>query len=159
MSKAQQHRPQLALEIAAQPEWLGMVRQFISLISTNLGLNMEDSVQLEMSVDEACANSIEGMQSLKLPEHSCRVRIEVDIDEESVSITITDQGHDFTEHFHKARPLHHETDRTRRRGYGLQIIKTFMDDVHYEHDGNKGNRLRLIKYLPRERVKSMMERS
>lgn len=141
----------LALEISANPHWLCFVRQFVNLLARNLDLTSEEALQLEMSVDEACANSIQGALDAGT-EPTGAVRIEVAIRDGTLHVIVADSGEDFSEQFHRARPMSTFTDRSRRRGYGLQIIKTFMDDVHYERDPQNGNRLHLIKRLTRNKT-------
>ena len=77
------------------------------------------------------------------------VRIEITLLEQGLKIAVVDRGRDFADHFEKAVPFHDGTDRTRHRGYGLQIIKTCMDEVHYSHETDRGNRLVLTKYRAR----------
>ncbi|MDP8244696.1 MAG: ATP-binding protein [Candidatus Hinthialibacter antarcticus] len=137
----------LALEINANSRWLHLVREFVNLFAQNLNLSQEDALQLEMCVDEACANSINAVEKMHADPEKCKVRIEVLIANGSIHITVVDCGADFSDPFHRALPMTGLTDRTRKRGYGLQIIKTLMDEVQYERDAKAFNRLHLIKFL------------
>lgn len=137
----------LALEINANSRWLHLVREFVNLLAQNLNLTQEDALQLEMCVDEACANSINAVENFQADPEKCKVRIEAVIANGSIHITIVDCGADFSDPFHRALPMTGLTDRTRKRGYGLQIIKTLMDEVRYERDPAAVNRLHLIKFL------------
>lgn len=139
--------PDIVVEFAAQPQYLALIRTFIGCFCSHLGLASEEALQLEICVDEACANSIEGIQALEGTHPKTRIRIELTLHDNGVQLSVVDQGRDFSYHFRKAAPLADYSDRTRRRGYGLQIIKTLMDDVHYSHDPGLGNRLSFVKYF------------
>ncbi|MEW6234799.1 MAG: hypothetical protein AB1656_05375 [Candidatus Omnitrophota bacterium] len=67
--------------------------------------------------------------------------------EQCFRLAINDGGSDFSKEFAMAVAFHENTDRTRRRGYGLQIIKTFVDEAHHVYEPNLGNKLILTKNL------------
>ncbi|MBN2330143.1 MAG: ATP-binding protein [Candidatus Omnitrophica bacterium] len=139
--------PDIAIEIAPNARNLSLVRHFIGSLAYDLRFSSEEALQLEMCVDEACANSIEGMNKRDGEHGDSCVRIELIIKQDAIHIVIIDCGRDFSQALKKASPLHDFSDRTRKRGYGLQIIKTFMDVVDYVHDPQTGNRLQLVKYF------------
>ncbi|MGC9326726.1 MAG: ATP-binding protein, partial [Candidatus Hinthialibacter sp.] len=126
--------PDIAIEIAPNARNLSIVRHFIGSLAYDLRFSSEEALQLEMCVDEACANSIEGINNRDGNLSSSCVRIELIIKKDAIHIVIKDRGSDFSQALSKASPLHDFSDRTRQRGYGLQIIKTFMDVVDYVHD-------------------------
>jgi serine/threonine-protein kinase RsbW len=137
----------LSIDITAQPYCLSIIRHFIGCIATELHFTPENALQLELCVDEACANSISAIHAAEGNQPQSRLHVEVHINSTFIKITVHDSGHDFMQKFKKALPLSDETDRTQKRGYGLKIIKTFMDDVQYVHEPSTGNRLHLIKYF------------
>ena len=137
----------LSLEITAQPEFLSVVRTFVGCLSRELHFSDQETSQLELCIDEACANSIGAIQEVEGPVPKTRLRLEFTVGNNFLKITVQDSGKDFSQNFHKALPMSDITDRTRMRGYGLQIIKTFMDDVQYVRDPSHGNFLHLIKYF------------
>jgi len=136
--------PDIVVEIAPQSNYLSLLRNVINSVANQLDMDESMVGQLEMCIDEACANSISAMN-----EHGIQtpVRLEVIVEKHCVRFTVYDSGEDFSHHFQNATPMDDETDRTKKRGYGLRIIKTFMDEVQYHHDPEEGNRLHLIKYL------------
>ena len=147
MSGSSLFKPCIAIEIAPNPQFLSLLRRFAGCLARDLGLTEEEALQLELCLDEACANSIEGTLMRTRQFDSPCIRIELSVKTDALEITIRDSGNDFTSAFQKATALHEFTDRTRKRGYGLQIIKTFMDRVQYSYDPVKGNELRFIKFL------------
>lgn len=140
-------RADFALEFQARPEYLVLVRSFINCFARQLNLDSENALQLEICLDEACANSVEATQRKGAEIADPLVRIEINLNKKGVEVIVVDDGHDFTHKFQKAVPLTDMSDRTKRRGYGLQIIKSLMDEVSYVHDPEMGNRLSLIKYF------------
>ena len=148
MNEAGHAPPDLTLEVPPNPTHLAVVRMMIGLIAEAMGFTETESLQLELSVDEACSNSIAAVQEME-GETAGGVRIEITLLEQGLKIAVVDRGRDFADHFEKAVPFHDGTDRTRHRGYGLQIIKTCMDEVQYSHETDRGNRLVLTKYRAR----------
>ncbi|MFB3788951.1 MAG: ATP-binding protein [bacterium] len=154
MSGTPTRKPCIAIEIAPNPQFLSLLRRFAGCMARELNLSEEEALQLELCLDEACANSIEGTLLKQGKFDGSCIRIELRIQTDALEITVRDCGDDFTSAFQKARALHEFTDRTRKRGYGLQIIKTFMDRVHYRYDPEKGNELRFIKFITNRRTPS-----
>lgn len=140
----------ITLEVKPQLSNLSLIRHLVNSISTDLGLSEREAVQMEMAVDEACANSIVSIQENEGDIPQAKVRLEISVQQHCLRVAIVDTGKSFHEQYEKAMPFHEETDRTCKRGYGLQIIKTFMDEVHYIHDPRIGNKLILTKYLSAE---------
>lgn len=146
MNETRHTLPDLTLEVPPHPANLAVVRMMIGLIAEAIGFNETEALELELSVDEACSNSIAAMQETEGEAAAGGVRIEITILEQGLKIAVLDRGRNFADHFERAVPFHEGTDRTRPRGYGLQIIKTCMDEVHYFHEAERGNRLVLTKY-------------
>lgn len=153
MTASKKSIPDIAIEIAPNEQYLVILRQLMKCLAEYFGLDCADTAKLEMCVDEACANSINAIQQHALEGRDQKVRIELDIQESCICVIVQDPGDNFSHHFDKASPFGESCDRTRRRGYGLKIIKTFMDEVHYFHDPKSGNQLRLKKFLTKEEIK------
>lgn len=147
MKKTFDFRPDMILEIAPNAHDLVLVRKMIESVTREIGLKEKEALPIVMAVDEACSNSIYGIKEKEGEQPSSKVRVEVAVRDHCLRIAIKDTGKNYAEFFEKAIPFHPGTDRTRNRGYGLQIIKTFMDEVHYFHEPEIGNQLILTKYL------------
>lgn len=139
--------PDIVLEIKPSLANLAIIRNIINSVSECLGMSCEDTLQFEMAVDEACANSIASILEKEGDTPASFARLQIGIDAHRVCVQVLDTGDCFKEHYENAAPFDDSTDRNRRRGYGLQIIKTFMDEVDYIHEPGTGNRLVLTKYL------------
>jgi serine/threonine-protein kinase RsbW len=88
-------------------------------------------------VQEACTNAVRhahGMDATK------RVRVEVRRGEEELEILVMDEGAPFD--LAGAEPLRPEL--LREGGYGIHIMRAWMDDVSVTNDG-RGNVVRLVR--------------
>jgi len=139
--------PDVSLEIAPRLSNLALIRKIVNSLSVYMGFSEDKAMQLEMAVDEACSNSIASIQEKEGDPPQTKVRIEICFHEHCLRLAIIDGGDDFSEEFALAVPFHEHTDRTRKRGYGLQIIKTFVDEAHHVYEPSLGNKLILTKYL------------
>ena len=148
MPRSGERYSEIAIEFTAQPNMLVVVRQLVNCMAEHGGFSANDAMQLELCVDEACSNSIRAILEKEGPSPVTKVRVEFKLQTTRLCISVHDSGNDFTHHFQKAVAISDNCDMTKRRGYGLQIIKTFMDEVHYVHEPEVGNRLHLTKYLP-----------
>ena len=137
----------IAIDISSYAKNLRIVRHFFGALAKDLEFSDEEALQIELCVDEVCANSIEGIRKREGDAPHSRVRIELKVNHDALHIVVLDKGGDFSQAFQKAEPLHDFTDRTHKRGYGLPIIKTFMDEIDYQYDSQSGNRLHLIKRI------------
>ncbi len=147
MNAQKERDPNFTIEITAQPRYLVLLRKFMICVAELLELSPEETCYLEVCADEACANSIQAIRDREGETPYTKVKIEIELKDEYLCINVHDNGKDFTQHFNKADPIDHKTDCTRKRGYGLQIIKTLMDEVQYIHDPELGNHLRITKFL------------
>ena len=122
---------------------LSVIRWVVTRLARASGLSPEQVDQLEMAVDEACANVVEHAYkelSQKPPLH-----ILINNSPEAFTVDIVDQGKtfDFAGYQAPKFPDHWEEGNT--RGVGLYIIQSCADDVHYDSLPNAGNRMRLVK--------------
>lgn len=140
----------VTLHLPCRYSYLRMIRQSVTDMSARAGLSEFQTAQLEMAVDEACANVIE--HSYGGEKHAARadhpgLRINLMQCRDRVVIEIYDRGAGFN--YDKARPIQPEEylAAQRERGLGLFIIQKFVDDLQYERNGPAGNCLRLTKLL------------
>jgi serine/threonine-protein kinase RsbW len=141
----------VTLHLPCRYSYLRMIRQSVMDISARAGLSEFKTAQLEMAVDEACANVIEHSyggeaNAVANPNHpglrinlmQCKDRIVVEIFDRGV-------GFDF-ENQRSIEPAEY-VQAERQRGLGMYIIRKFVDDVTYERGTSSGNCLRLTKFF------------
>jgi serine/threonine-protein kinase RsbW len=141
----------VTLHLPCRYSYLRMIRQSVLDMSARAGLSEFKAAQLEMAVDEACANVIEhsyggeaaaagtpNHPGLRINLMQCRDRIVVEIYDRG-------KGFDFGNQKEVDPKTYVESDR--QRGLGMFIIRKFVDDVDYERGTSSGNCLRLTKLL------------
>ncbi|MFH1742748.1 MAG: ATP-binding protein [bacterium] len=135
------------MELPASTHYLVLVRQFISSLAHQVGFIGSDVAKIELALDEACSNSIRAIRKAEGNNPTTRLQLEIECDTQSIAISVWDNGSDFSQHFENQTPLEARIGNMQTSGYGLQIIKTCMDQVIYKHLPGTGNLLRLVKYV------------
>jgi serine/threonine-protein kinase RsbW len=141
----------VTLHLPCRYSYLRMIRQSVLDMCARAGLSEFKAAQLEMAVDEACANVIEhsyggetgashnaSHPGLRINLMQCRDRIVVEI---------FDRGSGFDFEGQSIVDPQAYVDANRQRGLGMFIIRKFVDDVAYERETSSGNCLRLTKLL------------
>lgn len=141
----------VTLHLPCRYSYLRMIRQSVLDMCARAGMSEFKAAQLEMAVDEACANVIEhsyggeaGAQGnpnhpgLRINLMQCRDRIVVEV---------FDRGRGFDFEGQPTVDPDAYIDAERQRGLGMFIIRRFVDDVTYERATSSGNCLRLSKSL------------
>lgn len=132
------------LEVPSNTENLAMIRDFVSGIGTRAGLSASDVAKLELAVDEACANVIEHAYG---PEVVKEVSVKATVDEETVQIDVIDTGRGWDPAGISQKNLEQLVAERKSGGLGMRLIRTLMDEVHYEVIPGQKNELRMIKRL------------
>jgi len=133
---------------------------FISDVARRMGFGEEAVGEIELCVDEACANVIEHAYKdlgdcdearpthLENTEGFPSVGIKISIAQHSLTITVSDKGKGAQGQFERgAQNLDDYVDRERHRGLGLFIIRKLMDDVNVDFPSDCGTRLTMTKLL------------
>jgi serine/threonine-protein kinase RsbW len=132
------------LEVPSSTENLAMIRDFVNGIGTRAGLPASEIAKLELAVDEACANVIEHAYG---PEVTKEVSVRATVDEDMIQIDIVDTGKGFAPGEIPQKDLNQLVAERKSGGLGMRLIKTLMDEVHYEVVPGRKNELRMIKRL------------
>lgn len=132
------------LEVPSSTENLVLIRDFVTRIGQQAHLDEEEISNLELAVDEACANVIEHAYGLDSRQE---VIIQAICDEEAVRISVIDTGKGFDPT--GVTPASIDTLVTERRsgGLGIRLIKALMDEVSYQIQPGQKNELHMIKRL------------
>ncbi len=137
----------IVIEIPARLDYLVLVRHFICSYAQHVGFDLENVNKIELALDEACANSIRAIQQCEGGAPETLLRLEITQTPNAMSIIVIDNGQCFVEDFERRVSIQDMVKNFKTCGYGLQIIKSCMDDVQYEHLPQEGNRLSLTKFL------------
>jgi serine/threonine-protein kinase RsbW len=123
-------------------ESLAKIREFVSKIAQDAGLNEADVYAVELAVDEACSNIIEhayGKESVGDILCTC---------EESnggLKIVLHDHGKPFDPKKIPEPDLSLPIKRLKPGGAGLYLMRKMMDEVTFEFNPVSGNTLTMIK--------------
>jgi serine/threonine-protein kinase RsbW len=132
------------LDVPSTTQNLALIREFVTRVGVQAGLSDVEVGQLELAVDEACANVIEhayGDDARK------QVTIRAVFDEDELRIHVIDTGTGFDPTQVQQQELKDLIAKRRTGGLDMRLIKTLMDEVHYEIEPGKKNELRMVKKL------------
>ena len=132
------------LQVPSSTENLAMIRDFVNGIGTRAGLSASEVAKLELAVDEACANVIEHAYG---PEVTKEVSVKATLDDDTVQIDVVDTGTGFDPGQISQKNLDQLVAERKSGGLGMRLMKTLMDEVHYEVIPGQKNELRMIKRL------------
>ena len=130
----------MELIISSDPCWLRMVRAMLQEVSRQAGFNEPERSDIILAVDEALSNVIR--HSYKGDPQGV-VSLTCAADNGCLEIVLRDKGE-------AVDPKHLEPpppDEIRLGGRGIFLIRSTMDEVTFERDGDT-NLLRLRKYIP-----------
>jgi serine/threonine-protein kinase RsbW len=158
------HGAEVEIRCPIDTQVLGIVRQFVTTLATEVGFTPEATDQIELAVDEACANVIRHAYrhvgvSPDLPEEeratsgeltkSCTLWVRVLMTDQFLRLTIIDHGIGIRSQAKGVNSLAEFQARGGYGGLGMYIIRNFMDEVEYTYP-DCGTILRMTKYLSSE---------
>ncbi len=141
----------LLLHAPGHGSYLAQIRVIVGDLARKVGFDEDEAAKIEMAVDEACSNVVKHAYSPDKKwcwqHRDPEIRLDVRTEGGRLVIEINDHGQRFD--FANYRPVDIE-DRLRemkRNGYGIFIMRNFMDEVQYNSNDQTGNTLRMVKYL------------
>ena len=132
------------LRVQSSTENLSLIREFVAKVGLQAGMSELDISKIELAVDEACANVIEHAYG---NDKSQEVLVRANVDEEKITFHIIDTGIGFDPTQVKQEELEKLLEKRRSGGLGMRLIKTLMDEIHYEIIPGQKNELRMIKRI------------
>ena len=132
------------LHVPSSTENLALIREFVTLIGGQAGLSESEVANIELAVDEACANVIEHAYGNDV---SKEVIIRVSFDDSELSILVEDSGRGFDPSSVVQEEIEQLISKHESGGLGLRLIRRLMDEVHYEIAPGKKNELLMKKRL------------
>ncbi len=133
-----------SLHVPSSTENLSMIRDFVKSIGLQSGMGDMDVARLELAVDEACANVMEHAYDA---DDTKEVSIRAIVDDASVQIEVIDSGKGFDPAAVEQLKLEELVSAKRTGGLGMRLMKSFMDEVHYEMKPGVKNELKMVKWL------------
>ncbi len=132
------------LYVPSSTENLALIREFVASIGVQAGLESSEVAKLELAVDEACANVIEHAYGHDATQD---VIIRATFDDETLKIDVEDTGRGFDPNSVQPEELERLIQDRKSGGLGMRLMKSLMDEVHYEIEPGKKNELHMIKRL------------
>lgn len=134
------------LVVPGTTESLPQIRDLVSHITQCVQFDDELSGKIEMAVDEACANIVEHAYRDQKPPGEIELRAQAFSDRLEISI-LDHAPNDFPAEVKPRMEIDDYISSEQRRGMGLFIIHSFMDDVQHRFVVGHGNELLLVKYI------------
>jgi serine/threonine-protein kinase RsbW len=142
---------ELLLQAPGHESYLVYIRAIVADLAGKVGFDEHEIAKIEIAVDEACSNVVKHAYSANQEwcwrHRDPEIRLDVRTAGDCLVIEINDHGQRFD--FANYRPT--EIDSRLREmnpgGYGIPIMRRFMDEVQYSSNDQTGNTLRLVKYL------------
>jgi len=132
------------LDVPSSTANLALIRDFVTRVAAQAGLGDAEVAQLELAVDEACANVIEHAYG---DDATKQVKIRAVFDDDALRIHVIDTGVGFDPTQVQQQDLKDLIAKRKTGGLGMRLIKTLMDEVHYEIEPGRKNELRMVKKL------------
>ena len=127
------------LRIASQLEELARARTWVGDHARAAGMPARAVNEVGLAVSEAVANVIEHSYRGE-PNHA--IDMQLVVDDARLVLTIHDDGEPFALEGYQPPDL----NQPHEGGYGVFLIRTLMDEVHYEKPPSGGTTLTLVKY-------------
>lgn len=135
------------LKVPSSTENLALIREFVTTVGNQAGLDESGVAQLELAVDEACANVIEHAYGHDITKE---VVVRAIFDNEALRISVIDEGRGFDPNKAPQASVEQLIRERKSGGLGIRLIKTLMDEVSYEIVPGQKNELHMTKKIRKE---------
>ncbi len=141
----------LTIQTPCDGFYLRHIRAIMSDLARQVGFPEHEITMIQMAVDEACANVVEHAYASdkqwcwqhRQPE----IRMTIRTESGRLVIEVNDHGQRFDFTSYRPADVAANLDEMKPGGYGIPIMRRFMDEVQYSSNDHTGNTLRLVKYL------------
>jgi len=132
------------LHVEARVESMERVTRFVTCCAQKTDMEKMEVSKLKIAVYEACMNVIEHGYEFR---PDMFMGVEVVLKKDDFQVSILDHGKKFDFYERKPYDVTGAADERRQGGFGLYIIERSVDELKYESDPKKGNRLVLVKKI------------
>ena len=129
--------------INSDPRLLNILRGVVRYRAQEIGLPESDAEALALAVNEAASNVMRHAYGNR---HDACLALEIRDFPDRMEFYLEDSGPKVRAEMIRSRPL----EDVRPGGLGVHIISRVMDDCSYDNDYAGGNRLKMMKFLPRK---------
>jgi serine/threonine-protein kinase RsbW len=149
--RLQRERNQLDLATPGHESYLAYIRRIVADLAQQVGFAEEEVAKIEMAVDEACSNVVEHAYAKDTAwswkQRDPEIRMQIRVSDNDLIIEINDHGQRFDFSSYRPTSIEETIQQMQRGGYGISIMRRFMDEVQYSSNDVTGNTLRLVKHL------------
>lgn len=131
------------LIIPAATEHLAEVRDFVADFAVSVGFSDSAVEEVRLAVDEACTNVIKHAYQY---DSDKKLEIKVGKNKSEMWVAISDEGIAFDPSKYTEPDLARRIKEKKRGGFGIYLIKKFMDKVEYKNQGTV-NELKMSKKI------------
>lgn len=136
------------LTVPGRFDRVGEICEFVAFGAKEAGFDSDEIFRIELACDEACTNIIQHAYG---GEDGGVIRVEWNVSENAFLITMYDDGRPFDPD--EIPPPNvpqdpDDLDDLKIGGLGIHFMRKLMDDVEFHVEGETGNKLTMIKYLP-----------
>ena len=136
--------PHLELRCKVDTTLLGLLRDFVCTVATRLQFTEQQVAEIEISVDEACANAME--HAYDHAGSSRDVQVELFLSPDRLTIRIRDSGTGTPDLDHSmSMDTYLDINREKFRGLGLVLMRKFMDEVNIQATPGNGTVVEMTK--------------
>lgn len=132
------------LEIPAEPEFVGLVRLFVSSLATTRRELADDRIDdLKLAVSEACTNAIDAHSDTETDD---RVVVSWAEGDDRLEVGVNDRGTGFDPSSLPQHPPVTDPERLNfERGLGIPLIRSLVDEVDFK-TSESGTTVTLVMY-------------
>jgi serine/threonine-protein kinase RsbW len=130
------------------------IKHIVSMVADlarQVGFADVELEKIKMAVGEACSNVVEHAyapgQKKFLEQRNPEIRLDLRREKDCLIIEINDHGQRFDFSNYRPTDLDDSIASGATGGFGIPIMRLFMDEVQYSSNDKTGNTLRLVKYL------------
>ncbi len=149
--RRQESANKLSLQSPSHESYLPRIRVIVGDLARKVGFDEDEATKIEMAVDEACSNIVKHAYS---PDKEwCwqhldpELRLEIRTEGGRLVVEINDHGQRFDFSSYRHVDIEDRLREMKHSGYGIFIMRNFMDEVQYTSNDQTGNTLRMVKYL------------
>ncbi len=135
------------LQVPSSTENLALIREFVTTVGRQAQLEEADIANLELAVDEACANVIEHAYGHDITKE---VIVRAKFDDASIRISVIDEGLGFDPNKTPQDSVEKLIHDRKSGGLGIRLIKKLMDEVSYEIVPGQKNELHMTKKIRKD---------
>lgn len=143
--------PKIEICCRIDSSMLGLLREFVTAVARHLGFSAREVGEIEICVDEACANALEHAYgkagNSNVADRPKELVIEIHFRDGELTIRVIDHGCGLSDPEARFASIdeYAAPDRDRYRGLGLFMMRKFMDRVQVHSEPGKGTIVEMTK--------------